>query len=76
MIIVDDGSVDSTLQAVKEYAKEEARIRVFRYFTNLGPGKALETGFKQASKEIAVAIDVELSYDPRFAPFGRKKQRL
>ncbi len=68
LIVVDDGSVDNTLQAVKKYAKEEARIRVFRHFTNLGLGKALETGFKQASKEIVVTIDADLSYDPKDIP--------
>lgn len=68
MIVVDDGSLDNTLKAVEKYAENDSRIRVLRHPTNLGLGKALETGFREASKEIIISIDADLSYNPADIP--------
>ena len=39
LILIDDGSTDSSYQLCLEYAKNDARIRVFHQ-ENSGPGKA------------------------------------
>jgi len=62
LIIVDDGSSDSTPMLVEKIAKRRPNIHLFRHPRNLGVGRALRTGFSHATGDIIVTIDADLSY--------------
>ena len=66
IIIVDDGSTDSTLSISQEILKEEKKVKVKIHSRNYGRGKAIRTGFDAAQGNIIVTIDADLSYDPKY----------
>lgn len=55
VIVVDDGSTDSTAGVA-----EAAGARVIRHASNRGKGAALRTGFKHSSGDIVVFVDADL----------------
>ncbi len=65
VVVVDDGSTDSTYDRIKGIAG----IRILRHRSNRGKGAALMTGFSQAEKTSAWAItlDADGQHDPRDA---------
>ena len=66
LLVVDDGSTDSTLAIAQELALKNPKIKVLHHARNFGPGRALRTGFEKAKGDIVVTIDADLSYDPRY----------
>lgn len=65
VIVVDDGSVDGTREALGRLASENPWLRVLFHDTNRGKGAALRTGFGAASGDIVIIQDADLEYDPR-----------
>ncbi len=63
IIIVDDGSSDSTGQVADELAGENDRVKVVHHGTNLGYGAALQSGFKAATKELVFYTDGDGQFD-------------
>jgi glycosyltransferase involved in cell wall biosynthesis len=49
LILVDDGSTDSTLAIFEEYLRKDRRVRVFSHANNRGLPHALNTGFAAAA---------------------------
>jgi len=68
IIAVDDGSADNTLSLLEQYASENQEVEVFKHPVNMGMGKALVTGFKNAKGKVIVTLDADLSYDPNYIP--------
>ena len=66
LILVNDGSTDSTQQKAEAFRRSEGRILVVSYHTHRGRGRALREGFKVASGDIIVTIECDLSYHPRY----------
>jgi dolichol-phosphate mannosyltransferase len=66
IILVNDGSSDNTLEILRRLAVQNRKVKVASYPRNMGRGKALRTGFKEASGDIIVSIDADLSYDPHY----------
>ncbi len=64
VIVVDDGSVDSTALIVEKIMQEHPRVRLERHTKNLGKGAALRTGFALATGRIVLVQDADLEYDP------------
>lgn len=64
LIMVNDGSTDSTLEAAKKLEEKMPQLRVLSYQVNRGRGKALRTGFAAARGDIVVSTDFDLSYSP------------
>jgi glycosyltransferase involved in cell wall biosynthesis len=64
IIIVDDGSVDGTWNALEPVARAEPRAKLFRHSVNQGKGAALRTGFAQVTAPLAIVQDADLEYDP------------
>jgi len=56
LIVVDDGSSDSTAEDVRGYAAKHPFIRLIRHEVNRGIGNALRTGYASALKEYVCAI--------------------
>ncbi|MFB6341503.1 glycosyltransferase family 2 protein [Saccharicrinis sp. FJH62] len=64
IVIINDGSKDKTAQIAKKISSENKQIHVFHHPVNLNLGHALQTGFANASGEILVVLDIDLSYAP------------
>src|SRR5205814_1684539 len=64
IIVVNDGSVDSTPQIVDELARTYPQVRVVHHPKNRGYGGALQTGFRTATKSFIFYTDGDTQYDP------------
>ena len=62
VVVVDDGSVDGTLDIVRGI--DDERVRVFAQPVNMGKGAALRRGFQEATAEFVIVQDADLEYDP------------
>ncbi len=62
VIVVDDGSVDATVEIVRSI--DDPRIRLFVQPINLGKGAALRRGFEEATAPYVIVQDADLEYDP------------
>ncbi|MCK6620002.1 MAG: glycosyltransferase family 2 protein [Calditrichaceae bacterium] len=65
ILIVDDGSTDSTLSNTVALAKEDARLRIIKFIKNFGQTAALRAGIEHARGEVIVTMDGDLQNDPR-----------
>jgi glycosyltransferase involved in cell wall biosynthesis len=63
VIIVNDGSSDSTGQIADEIAGRDSRVKVVHHHTNLGYGAALKSGFKAATKKLVFYTDGDGQFD-------------
>lgn len=63
IICVDDGSTDSSLAILQQYAKTDARIQILKQ-NNSGPGPARNLGMKHASGEYLVFMDSDDVFEP------------
>jgi glycosyltransferase involved in cell wall biosynthesis len=66
LIIVDDGSTDSTRKFLQNIDHPE--IKVLTHEKNLGKGAAVQTGLAGASGDIILIQDADLEYDPSEYP--------
>ncbi len=64
VLVVDDGSRDSTASIVEEFADSEERVRLLRHRTNFNLGQALRFAFNQARGDYVITLDSDLSYGP------------
>ncbi|HEV3217516.1 MAG TPA: glycosyltransferase family 2 protein [Vicinamibacterales bacterium] len=64
VIVVNDGSTDSTAQILDALALVYPALRIVTHATNRGYGGALRSGFSTASKEIVFYTDGDAQYDP------------
>jgi glycosyltransferase involved in cell wall biosynthesis len=68
LIIVDDGSTDSSAEVARRLAKGDARVRLIRLGANAGLTAALLAGFAAARGDRVVTMDSDLQYDPSDIP--------
>ncbi len=90
VIMVDDGSTDSSWQKIKELSEENSNIRGISFRRNYGKSAALYHGFKAAIGRVVITMDADLQDSPKEIPemykmvtedgydivSGWKKQRL
>ncbi len=62
ILVVDDGSTDSTPRILRDLAAEIPRLRVLTHPENRGLGAALRTGIGEAEGEVLITIDADLSH--------------
>ncbi len=63
VIIVNDGSSDSTGKIIDELSGKNDRIKAVHHEINLGYGAALQSGFKAATKELVFYTDGDGQFD-------------
>lgn len=68
VIVIDDGSKDSTWSIVSSFAKKDPRVHAFRHDVNLGKGAALRNAIAAVRLPFALVQDADLEYDPRDYP--------
>jgi len=66
VIIVDDCSTDTTIEAVNNFIQQHSnqQITFLKHTVNKGKGAALHTGFKAAQGDYIIVQDADLEYDP------------
>jgi glycosyltransferase involved in cell wall biosynthesis len=65
VIVVNDGSTDSTPAILDELARTLPHVRAVHHERNRGYGGALRTGFASATKELVFYTDGDAQYDVR-----------
>jgi glycosyltransferase involved in cell wall biosynthesis len=63
LIISDDGSTDKTLDIIRDYMRNEDRIKLFVNQSRLGPNKNFEKAFQLASGDCIAAADQDDIWD-------------
>jgi len=64
VVLVDDGSHDSTWDVMSQLSSVEAGFRCYRHERNRGAAATILTGVRQAATPIVCSIDSDCSYDP------------
>src|SRR5215216_5418342 len=64
IIVVDDGSADSTAEIADELVRKYPQVRAVHHPINRDYGAALQTGFRSATKELIFYTDGDAQYDP------------
>ncbi len=62
LLLVDDGSTDSSYEVCQNYAKADCRIRLFRQ-ENAGPGSARNRGIEEAAGDYILFLDSDDWYE-------------
>jgi glycosyltransferase involved in cell wall biosynthesis len=60
IIIVDDGSVDKTVEIVRKFAETDPRVQVIQHERNKGKGQAIFTGWAATTAPYLVLLDSDL----------------
>jgi glycosyltransferase involved in cell wall biosynthesis len=63
VIVVDDGSSDTTASIVDKLAADDPRIRLVRHAVNQGYGGALKSGFLAAKMDLVFFTDSDNQFD-------------
>jgi len=62
VILVNDGSTDSTLRGIVDWAKQDARVKVINLSRNFGHQIALTAGLDYATGDAIVTMDADLQH--------------
>jgi len=68
IIIIDDGSSDSTFIGITDLSNSDKRIKGLRLSRNFGKEAALLAGLQMAAGEAVITIDADLQHPPRLIP--------
>jgi glycosyltransferase involved in cell wall biosynthesis len=63
IVVVDDGSTDTTASIVEAYAEDRPHVELLRQ-PNRGKGAAVRLAATRITKDIAVIQDADMEYDP------------
>lgn len=67
-LFVNDGSRDGTLEAIKNYAKDDSRISYLSLSRNFGKEIAMVAGLDNTNTDAVVIIDADLQDPPELIP--------
>ncbi|MDP9219937.1 MAG: glycosyltransferase family 2 protein [Actinomycetota bacterium] len=65
IILVDDGSRDRTLAAIREAAQRDPRVRYLALSRNFGKEAAMLAGLTRATGDAVVILDADLQHPPQ-----------
>jgi glycosyltransferase involved in cell wall biosynthesis len=68
MVAVDDGSVDRSLQVLRDSRRKHPDLRVLTFEKNSGQTAALDAGWRAARGRWIVSLDADLQNDPSDIP--------
>ncbi|MDX2481734.1 MAG: glycosyltransferase family 2 protein [Desulfuromusa sp.] len=64
ILMVDDGSSDSSFDVIQKQAKQNKHIQILSLSRNSGQSAALYAGFQAASGDVIITMDADLQNDP------------
>lgn len=73
IIFIENGSIDKSLNILKEIIKKDPHVLVLTFSRNFGPYGAFAGGLKYASGDAVVFIDCDLQDPPELIPRMLKK---
>jgi len=73
IVIVDDGSTDSTNLIIKNLMKKYRNVKSLTHKHNFGRGRAVSNGFKSAKGKFVGFLDTDLELPPEYIPLFFKK---
>lgn len=73
IILVDDGSTDTSWAKMVEMSKKIPHLRIIRFRRNFGQTAAMSAGFDHACGDVIVTLDADLQNDP--ADIGKLLER-
>lgn len=65
IIVVDDGSIDTTAQVVQKICSRDKRVSLIRLPKNLGKVWAVKAGFDAATGEVLIILDADMAVPPQ-----------
>ena len=65
MIFINDGSKDTTLKILKEFAIKDEHVKVLSFSKNFGHQTAVSAGLEYASGDAIIIIDADLQDPPK-----------
>jgi glycosyltransferase involved in cell wall biosynthesis len=68
VIIIDDGSTDSTWQKIAALNEKDSRFKGIRFNRNFGKSAALQTGFRATKGNVVITMDADLQDSPDEIP--------
>lgn len=68
IILVSDGSTDSSWSVIEQLSQEDPRVLGIRLRRNFGKAAALAAGFEVAQGDVVVTMDADLQDDPAELP--------
>ena len=68
VILVDDGSTDSTFERLASIQARDSAVRLIRFTRNFGQTAAFAAGFAEARGDYIITLDGDLQNDPRDIP--------
>src|SRR2546421_6388930 len=68
VILVDDGSTDSSWQVIECLRKQNSHIKGIKFQRNYGKSAALNEGFRTARGEVVITMDADLQDSPDEIP--------
>jgi glycosyltransferase involved in cell wall biosynthesis len=72
IILVDDGSTDSSWEVIESLSQNDPHIKGIRFQRNYGKSAALNEGFKVVTGEVVITMDADLQDSPDEIPGLRK----
>lgn len=67
-LFIDDGSIDGTLDVLRELNEQDERVHYISFSRNFGKEAAIYAGLKNASGDFVVIMDADLQDPPKFLP--------
>jgi glycosyltransferase involved in cell wall biosynthesis len=68
VILIDDGSVDSTWEQITRLNEMDDRFKGIRFNRNFGKSAALQMGFRESRGKVVVTMDADLQDSPDEIP--------
>ncbi|HUH39548.1 MAG TPA: glycosyltransferase family 2 protein [Castellaniella sp.] len=68
IIVVDDGSTDSTPQVMRHWSQLHDQIRYLRLSRNFGKEAAMTAGLEAAGGQVVVCLDADMQHPPSLIP--------
>ncbi|MCG6155553.1 glycosyltransferase family 2 protein [Rubinisphaera margarita] len=73
LILVDDGSTDTSLEKLTQLAERDPHVVVVQFRRNYGQTAAMQAGIDVASNDVVITMDGDLQNDPSDIPLMMEK---
>lgn len=68
VLLIDDGSKDTSWEVIKKISLENEEVQGIRFSKNYGKTAALQTGFNKAKGNVIITMDADLQDSPEEIP--------